>query len=578
MTLQQQEQQQQQQHRLTSLYSWRMNPSTNRHPRTRRRQQQQQQRSSLNNYNNKYDPPFKLRVVVMMIAIMTIVMMMGLILWIHHHLQMMTTTTTTMTFRYKQQQQEQEQEHELQQLRQQRQQLQQHQNNNKTPRITATTPTPTPPPLRLQQLQGGDAFVHIGKTGGSTLSVLLRNGCHSWIPHPCRTIDKEEESLASQSIVSYYHVADFGLLPQSQHDVYVVTVRDPLDRTISAFTYGHYDNIEARNETHDLIPLKLRRRYQQACQICFPTLEDFAQLLITTTKRTTKRTRTTNNTTTTQEDDDKKKENDVRDDEYYDDMTFSYPYRRNVLNYDSCQDLARAMLHGRVRTFPHLYFNYQKIHSLLLLEEDKNDKNNDDNNGSNKNNDDNKNKNNNSNGNNGTNGTTTQQQQQPRQRLILVTRLEHLWQDWMTVNEYLGRRNHTITEESITPTTTTTTQEHGKNDKHDQSPPPTQHDQQQQQQHYYHQQQQYHHIRNTATLDLPVTRHLSVKGHDSLCRALQWEYIAYFQLLIQAQNLQTLDFIQSIMLAQQHCPTFWIDFATLLATKNKQTNKNKQQH
>ena len=47
------------------------------------------------------------------------------------------------------------------------------------------------------------AFIHVGKTGGSTLSLLLRNGCHSWVPKPCRQIP--DESVASKLISDYYH-------------------------------------------------------------------------------------------------------------------------------------------------------------------------------------------------------------------------------------------------------------------------------------------------------------------------------------------------------------------------------------
>ena len=37
----------------------------------------------------------------------------------------------------------------------------------------------------------GGAFVHVGKTGGSTLAGFLRNACHSYIPKPCGVIPNE---------------------------------------------------------------------------------------------------------------------------------------------------------------------------------------------------------------------------------------------------------------------------------------------------------------------------------------------------------------------------------------------------
>lgn len=43
-------------------------------------------------------------------------------------------------------------------------------------------------------------FVHIGKTGGSTISQLLRNGCTSFVTGPCRNIT--HESAVSKVVVS----------------------------------------------------------------------------------------------------------------------------------------------------------------------------------------------------------------------------------------------------------------------------------------------------------------------------------------------------------------------------------------
>lgn len=102
--------------------------------------------------------------------------------------------------------------------------------------------------IPTMQSPNGGAFVHMGKTGGSTLSVLLKNGCHSYVPHPCRNISSSDESIASELVESYYHVPDFGLLQQSKHDFYIITTRDPFDRVVSSFTYEHYLNRVARKE------------------------------------------------------------------------------------------------------------------------------------------------------------------------------------------------------------------------------------------------------------------------------------------------------------------------------------------
>jgi hypothetical protein len=43
-------------------------------------------------------------------------------------------------------------------------------------------------------------FIHVGKTGGSTISKLLRNGCTSFVAGPCRNIT--HESIVSKNVVS----------------------------------------------------------------------------------------------------------------------------------------------------------------------------------------------------------------------------------------------------------------------------------------------------------------------------------------------------------------------------------------
>ena len=54
-------------------------------------------------------------------------------------------------------------------------------------------------------------FIHIGKTGGSTITTLLRNGCNSFVDGPCRNITNE--SAISKLVVrvrSKFHLFLFG--------------------------------------------------------------------------------------------------------------------------------------------------------------------------------------------------------------------------------------------------------------------------------------------------------------------------------------------------------------------------------
>lgn len=129
----------------------------------------------------------------------------------------------------------------------------------------------------LSKLNAG--FIHIGKTGGSTLSLLLRNGCHFHVRRQQRGSCNHvvpNETTTSKLVQAYYHVPDFHKLPNSKHRIYIITTRDVYDRTVSAFLYTHprnvpyYGNVETSEE---------RRKFMEIAYACFPTLEDFAASL-----------------------------------------------------------------------------------------------------------------------------------------------------------------------------------------------------------------------------------------------------------------------------------------------------------
>jgi hypothetical protein len=179
-------------------------------------------------------------------------------------------------------------------------------------------------PPTYQKTNGG-AFVHMGKTGGSTLSLLLRNGCHSFMRHPCRHV--ANETMASKQILSYYHVPDFAFLQQSHHDFYFITTRDPLDRLVSAFTYQHVRNVNARNETTTkttTTTLKHDQKYRLAFE-CFPTLETFVSFL------------------------------------FPDPFDYTYNYYKRYVVTHPCENFARAVINGRVRCLTHMFFGYRKV-------------------------------------------------------------------------------------------------------------------------------------------------------------------------------------------------------------------------
>jgi hypothetical protein len=122
------------------------------------------------------------------------------------------------------------------------------------------------------------AIVHIGKSAGSTVASMLRHGCHSWVPKPCHKRDElmnhtkvaEQDSPVSL-LTTYYHTPDFQWFPKTEHLFYVMLLRDPFERTRSAFTYVHPKNIHARGQVG-------KKTYESFFQ-CYPTLEDFAQAI-----------------------------------------------------------------------------------------------------------------------------------------------------------------------------------------------------------------------------------------------------------------------------------------------------------
>ncbi|GKY98460.1 hypothetical protein MPSEU_000803300 [Mayamaea pseudoterrestris] len=205
--------------------------------------------------------------------------------------------------------------------------------------------------LRTQSPSGG-AFIHMGKTGGSAISLLLRNGCHSFMPHPCRQVVDETE--ASRRIESYYHVPDFALLQHSHHDFYLISTRDPFDRLVSAFVYQHVRNIDARGD----IDIKDKREKYAVASSCFASLESFVLYL------------------------------EGNHTDYY------YPYSQDDVVPTSCKDFARAVFHGRVRIFSHLFFSFRRILSFMP---------------------------------------------NIRQQVIYASRQGSLWDDWTRVNQLLGQ-------------------------------------------------------------------------------------------------------------------------------------------
>jgi len=160
---------------------------------------------------------------------------------------------------------------------------------------STTSARSTTPDFLISPLPSNMALIHIGKTAGSTISGNLKHGCHMFVKHPCafpygsnnyRDLGTKggpgEESQISKLTLGYYH---FNPVPTKQHDGYILSARNPIDRMISAFIYVHPLNVQ-KTTTHRYRFLTRNKRTGQNSEIiadyeqffeCFPTVQALAE-------------------------------------------------------------------------------------------------------------------------------------------------------------------------------------------------------------------------------------------------------------------------------------------------------------
>lgn len=69
--------------------------------------------------------------------------------------------------------------------------------------------------------------------------------------------------------------------------------------------------------------------------------------------------------------------------------------------------------------------------------------------------------------------------------------------------------------------------------------------------------------RNMTGIELPVTGDISDEGRRKMCMALELEYMVYFRILREAENIGPKDIAEAKKLAQTNCPN--LDFHSMLA-------------
>ena len=224
------------------------------------------------------------------------------------------------------------------------------------------------------------AFVHVGKTGGSTLSKIMKYACHAFVPKPCQKDTlmmqngNSSSSVSTNSIISetttYFHTPDFDKLDRKKYDFYVFSLRDPLERIMSAFYFEHPRNRLIENRG-------LRRQFRPVFEPCFPNLDALGKALDRFEQRSGQKLGARHHATT------------AAGDNYY----YRAATEQSVNNTD-CPSLAAALFDNKVRRSGHFYHDLNYMADRVNI----------------------------------TDETTT----------ILSVRQEYLWEDWVTANAWLS--------------------------------------------------------------------------------------------------------------------------------------------
>ena len=133
--------------------------------------------------------------------------------------------------------------------------------------------------IRIADSNRTIAFIHIGKSGGSTISLQLRKGCFRNNMMKCkRRIDgwTPNETIASRRIQTYFHIdlANKNVSPLNVLDSFttiVSVVRNPIERFLSAFAYSHpfLKNVTGARP--------MQKNSDNIYRTCFPTISSLVK-------------------------------------------------------------------------------------------------------------------------------------------------------------------------------------------------------------------------------------------------------------------------------------------------------------
>lgn len=220
------------------------------------------------------------------------------------------------------------------------------------------------------------AFVHMGKSGGSPISLLLQNGCISaadggacesdrWRAISSQTV----ETAASKRIqfsLNTRHVASGNDMAEyySRVKSVVVVLRDPLERFVSAFLSRAPQNIDRMEQQNMLVRLRAEREgvkapiwaqrihtvsedaeedqiHRATYEGCFPSANQLAKCVDPTNAKNNDLGVVYSTTIRWMQTSSGLKE------------------REFSLNHSECRDICREIVTGRSDYIPHLKHNYE---------------------------------------------------------------------------------------------------------------------------------------------------------------------------------------------------------------------------
>jgi hypothetical protein len=143
-------------------------------------------------------------------------------------------------------------------------------------------------PIHLKQVANLNltlVYVRVGKTGGNTLNSVLRSNCRWYTESGKRTkclraLDDDadsEESAVSKVTKATTHVRKRKSFKTwiKESNGFLITVRNPVGRVVSAFNMEHPRNTVRKVENLN----KVHKNFQIFYLECFPTVEHLAQKL-----------------------------------------------------------------------------------------------------------------------------------------------------------------------------------------------------------------------------------------------------------------------------------------------------------